>query len=96
MAIPNTITPNDMTDAIKMIDTGVYVVPSVRRSTRYCLVWAGKQFRHFPPKEIIRLAYDIKHLNNEELWGFSGGEEANNFCRNRGFVIIEDCGGAPH
>ncbi len=94
MAIPKTITRGDMLEAIEMIDTGRYVVPSIRRSRGYCLEYDGKNFSHFPPKEVVRQAYALR--NGTELWDFGGGKETNNFCRSRGFAIVENCGGAPH
>jgi len=83
-----------MIKSIEQIDSGEYIVPKTRRSTKYCLEWHGRQYNHFPPKEVIRQAYALR--TGQELWGFSGGEEANSFCRDLGFEIIKDCGRAPH
>lgn len=94
MAIPKTINPGDMLEAIEMIDNGRYVVPSIRRSRVYCLKYDGKNFSHFPPKEVVRQAYALR--NGTELMNFGGGEETNSFCQSHGFVIVENCGSAPH
>ncbi len=83
-----------MLEAIEIIDNGRYVVPSIRRSRDYCLEYDGKNFSHFPPKEVVRQAYALR--NGTELMDFGGGEETNSFCRSYGFTIVENCGGAPH
>jgi len=94
MAIPKTITRGDMLKAIEMMDNGSYVVPNIRRSRVYCLQYEGKNFSHFPPKEVVRQAYALR--NGTELMDFFGGQETNSFCRSRGFAIVENCGSAPH
>ncbi len=94
MAIPNSIISSDILTAIVSVDQGKESVPSRRRSTGYCLEQQEDHYRHFPPKEIIRIAARAR-TGNPDLMGFFGGDEANDFCESRGFVIVP-CGGAPH
>ena len=82
-----------MLEVIQEIDDFQHVVDPRRRSTGYCIEYEGQHFRHFPPKEVIRMANVA--ANGYELWAFFGGGEANSFCSYRGFNVVT-CGGAPH
>jgi hypothetical protein len=82
--------------AIKQIDCGNYVVEEKHYSRKYCIEYPeGRAFKHFPPKEVISLANMLP--NKEQLRLFYGGvDEANKFCQDKGFMIVEDNRGAPH
>ena len=96
MPIPDNISRHHVIQAINRIDAGDLAVPPLRKSRSYCLEHAGRQFRHFPPKEVIRQAN--VPANGTELWYFRGGKDrrdANAFCEKRGFNIVA-CRRAPH
>jgi len=88
--IPENITRQSMLDVIRKLEAGSLSVPPAQRSTGYCLEYEGF---HYPPKYVVRIAN--VDANGEELWEHYGGEETNDFCECRGFLIVE-CGGAPH
>ena len=94
MPIPDNITASDILSALKSVDSGVDLVPTQRRSTGYCLEHPGAHFRHFPPKEILRIANRAR--NGTELEHFRGGPESNDFCKARGIDWVPCRGRAPH
>ena len=87
--IPARITRSHIEEAIRRIDRDG--VPSRRRSRDYCLDTNGG---HLPPKYTIALAHQVatgEFLHSDQ---FSGGDETNDFLRDRGFDVVEcGCGG---
>ena len=88
--IPDNIRRADILAVIRQLDAGQIIVPPTQRSTGYCLVHNGT---HYPPKFLIRAAN--RTVNGDELWGFHGGRETNNYLTDLRFRIIPH-GGAPH
>ena len=86
--IPSFITKRHILEAMqRIIHEGV---PTQNKSKYYCVVKDGL---HFPPKHTIALAHQVstgRCLSSNE---FSGGREANNFLKNRGFHIVR-CSGS--
>ncbi|MCW7076637.1 MAG: hypothetical protein OCU18_05020 [Candidatus Syntrophoarchaeum sp.] len=82
--IPSNIEKEDVIKAIEEIDERG--LPPSRRSTKFVLVFNGKQY---PPKYVLSLAN--KYANSEELKSseFSGGQETNGFLQRLGFDIEE-------
>jgi hypothetical protein len=91
--IPYNISRNDILKAIQQIDAGVLIVPPRQQSAKFCLLFDGHHYSHFPPKAVLRQA-NI-YANGNELWDHYGGSETNSFCTSKGFKIVEH-GGAPH
>ena len=61
-------------DAIKAVDSGGEIVPLRNRSNKFCLEYPGTRYLHFPPKEILRIAY--RTSNGTELGKFSGDRKS--------------------
>jgi hypothetical protein len=81
--IPTYIERSHILKAIEHIDSAG--VPDKRHSTKFDLLYEGKKY---PPKYVISLSHLF--ARGEELSRdlFSGGEEANNFLKSRGFQIV--------
>ena len=88
--IPDNITRQHILRIIEDLNHGIVVVPPRQRSVKYCLEFNKM---HYPPKYLVRMA-NVR-ANGQELWNFYGGPEINDFCRSRGFTIVEH-GRAPH
>ena len=87
--IPKNITARHIREAMKKINNEEF--PRKNKSHKYCLV---ADDRHYPPKYTISLANSIVNdylLSSSE---FEGGDNTNDYLRNRGFIVIGcDCGG---
>ena len=81
--IPSNITREHIIEAINEIRRSG--VPSHRESVRWSLVYEGKQF---PPKYVISLANKFASGRELDPFQFSGGDETNEFLKERGFEIV--------
>ena len=87
--IPKNITIRHIREAMRKINNEEF--PRKNKSHKYCLVADG---RHYPPKYTISLANNIANGYLLDSSEFEGGNNTNDFLRNRGFVVVEcDCGG---
>ena len=66
------ITKQDIESALDRIDK--QGIPSRNRSKGYCLKSAKRGKRHYPPKHVLRLAYESKR----ERMPYRGGPPVNN------------------
>jgi hypothetical protein len=82
------ITQQDVEKALDEIDTDG--VPRKYLSRLYCLV--ARQDRHYPPKQVLRLAY--RHSTGTVLARSHGGEPTNKPLRELGYSI-ERCVRVP-
>lgn len=84
MTIPSEIQSGDIERAIRSLrdwpDWGF------RASTKFCLV--DKEGKHYPPKLVLSMA--SRYATGEELSPhfFSGGQESNEFLKQRGFLVV--------
>ena len=85
MRIPSSIENTDIRKAMRQIDKQVPRYPRKRESTIYDLHSGGKVY---PPKFVLSLAN--KCANGNELHGFKGGVQTNNFLIARGFTDIRN------
>jgi 5-methylcytosine-specific restriction protein A len=84
MTIPKNINRTHIIEAINRIH--IEGVPENREATKYELAFNNTTY---PPKYVISLAN--KYANGDTLLSseFSGGEEANDFLKSRGFLVQE-------
>lgn len=84
MTIPKNINRTHIIEAINRIL--IEGVPEIREATKYELAFNNSTY---PPKYVISLAN--KYANGDTLPSseFSGGEEANEFLKSRGFLVQE-------
>ena len=82
--IPSNITREHIIRAISEIKRGE--IPFHRESTKWSILYKGE---HFPPKYVISLANRFAGGLELDPSQFSGGDETNNFLRERGFEIVE-------
>jgi hypothetical protein len=82
--IPSNITREQIIQAISEIKKGK--IPPYRESTRWSILHNGE---HFPPKYVISLANELANGRELDPSQFSGGDETNNFLKERGFDIVE-------
>lgn len=82
--IPSNITREHVIQAINEIKEGK--IPYHRESTRWSILYDGEQF---PPKYVVSVANKFANRNESDPSQFSGGDETNNFLRERGFEIVE-------
>ena len=81
--IPKNITSSHIISAIGKIDRDG--VPPRRNSTGYDLLYNG---RKYPPKYVVSIANRCPNGEELDYHKFSGGDETNNFLRQRGFEIV--------
>lgn len=82
--IPSNITHEHIIRAISEIKKSK--IPFHRESTRWSVLYNGE---HFPPKYVISLASKFASGRELDPSQFSGGDETNNFLREKGFEIVE-------
>lgn len=87
MPIPQNITRQHIIQAMKEID--VKGVPKANKSRKYDLD-SGNQ--KYPPKYTVSIANDFAGNKELPVGDFYGGDEANNFLRERGFGICDKRG----
>jgi hypothetical protein len=59
-------------------------IPSRREAKKYDLVFDGHRY---PPKYVLKLAYDLANPGAKPLVGFRGGRRVNRFLENLGFKV---------
>ncbi len=82
--IPTNISVEHILKAVEKIDS--FGVPDHRISTKYVLIFNGKQY---PPKYVLSIGNTFANGCELEPYEFSGGIEANGFLRRLGFVVID-------
>lgn len=85
MRIPSSIETFDIQRAMQHIDKHVPRYPRKRESIAYDVHYRRKIY---PPKYVLLLANLF--ANGNELWGFKGGSQTNNFLIARGFGDIRN------
>jgi hypothetical protein len=76
------IEKSDIRRALKEIKPAS--VSPKRRSSKYCLIVRG---RHYPSKQVVRLAYEIKH--NRTAGGlFRGGRQIIEILKPMGYSVM--------
>jgi len=83
MPIPKNINKDHIIRAIQKID--IERVPERRESTRFNLVYEGK---NYPPKYVISIANIFANGEEYSPSKFSGGDETNRFLKGLGFRIV--------